>query len=663
MTPARRRLLAVGAFPAALVLVTLALGLAGISGSSVARHDPGAEPAVGRTRAIRYDEFQVRTPLVVRQAELGFPARSWVGVGEHDMGVLANLPVAGWPNLVRPHQVQYQVLGVDAAFALEWWLVQLALPAIGVYALLLACRARVVVAALGGLAFACCPAMQWWTSTGLGTIVGYLGLAGAVALWGTRARSPAARVGLGAVAGWLGACGVLVLYVPWVLPVALVVGTLVAAAFLAEADRPRSARALAATVLPVAGAAALVAGVAVVAFLGAHAEALRAVADSVYPGQRRVAGGAGSLRVLLGSPFDTIATTSPADLPLVNGVNPTEASGGVFLLAAVAAALAADTRRVCSRPLRARLPLGAVLVAGAGLVIWYLLPVPATVGSPIGFDRVPSYRLPPTIALVSVLTIALYIEARDRWSPPPRNRGALVGTAVFAFGTVWAAAVFTIDGRHGSVQSLAVLSLLFVATVGWALWRGVPGLGALVVLLAVSALLVNPIQHGLGPLRDGPAAQLGRELRDRPDAGRVIVFANDPRGDITAVAGISAGGVDNVSAVNLYPNADAWRVLDPTGVDRTAWDRYANALWGVAPAGASPRVFLETEDTVIVMVDPCDPTLAGLGVRTVVSRVPLARTCLTETDQVRTGRNTSALFTYRIDRSDQRPSGGEAPRR
>ncbi|MBM3692478.1 MAG: hypothetical protein FJW77_04150 [Actinobacteria bacterium] len=649
MTPVRRRLIAVGAFPAALLLLTLVLGLAGISGSSVARHDPGAEPAVGRTRAIRYDEFQVRTPLVVRQAELGFPARSWVGVGEHDMGLLANLPVAGWPNLVRPHQVPYRVLGVDQAFALEWWLVQFALPAIGVYALLLACRTRIVVAALAGLAFACCPAMQWWTSTGLGTVVGYLALAGAVALWATRARSPGARVGLGALAGWLGACGALVLYLPWVVPVALIVGALVVAAFLAEPGRPRSARSVAAAVLPVAVAAAVVGGILVVAFLGAHADALRAVADSVYPGRRREAGGEGGLRLLLGAPFDVIAARDPAALPLINGVNQSEASGGVFLLAAVAAALAVDARHVCARPWRARLPLGAVLVTGAGLVAWYLLPVPAAVGGLVGFDRIPSYRLLPPIALASVLALALYVEARDRWRPPLRDRGPLVGVGVFAVGTVWAAAVFTVDGRHGSVRSLAVLSLLFVAAVGWALWRGAPGLGALVVVLAVGAVLVNPVQHGLGPLRDGPAAQLGRELRDRPGAGRVVVFANDPAGDITALAGITAGGVDNVSAVNLYPNPDAWRVLDPTGVDRTAWDRYANALWGVAPEGAAPRVFLETEDTVIVMVDPCDPALAGLGVRTVVSRVPLTRACLTATDRVRAG--AGALYVYRVDRA------------
>ena len=454
------------------------------------------------------------------------------------------------------------------------------------------------------------------------------------------------------MAGWVGACGALVLYLPWVLPTALVVGALAVAAFLAAPDRPRSARSLGAAVVPVAVAALVVAGVLSAAFLGTQADAVRAVADSVYPGARRVAGGTGSLRVLLAAPFDAIAARTTAALPAVNGVNQTEAAGGVFLLAAIAAAVAVDPRRTWARPRRDRLPLGAVLVAGSGLVIWYLLPVPVAVGGLIGFDRIPPVRLPPTIALASVLALALYVDALGRWRPPPGTRSAVAGTAVFALSTVWAATRFTIDDRAASTLTVAALALVFIGVVAWTLTRGVPGFGALVAVVAIGAALVNPVQVGLDPLRESPAARLGRELRDRPDAGRVLVFANDPAGDITALAGMTASGIDHVSAVNLYPNVDAWRVLDPAEADRTAWNRYANALWGVAPEGVAPRVFLETQDTVIVMVDPCDPTLARLGVGTVVSRVPLVRACLVPVDRVRagTGPGTGPLHVYRIDR-------------
>ncbi len=186
--------------------------------------------------------------------------------------------------------------------------------------------------------------------------------------------------------------------------------------------------------VPAAGASVVGAGVLIAAFLGTHADAVRAVADSVNPGARRGAGGTGSLRVLLAAPFDTIAARTSAAHPVVNGVKQTEAADGAFLLAAIAAAEA----------------------------------------------------------------------------------------------------------------------------------------------------------------------------------------------------------------------------------DRTAWNRYANALWGVAPEGVAPRVFLETQDTVIVIVDPCDPTLARLGVGTVVSRVPLARACLVPVDRVRagTGPGTEPLYVSRIDRrTGTDPSG------
>jgi hypothetical protein len=73
----------------------------------------------------------VRTPVLARQATLGFPDNNKLGVGEHDMGVQYDLPTQGWEVLVRPHTFPYHVFGIERAFAFEWWIVYLALPAIG----------------------------------------------------------------------------------------------------------------------------------------------------------------------------------------------------------------------------------------------------------------------------------------------------------------------------------------------------------------------------------------------------------------------------------------------------------------------------------------------------------------------------------------------------
>jgi hypothetical protein len=187
------------------------------------------------------------------------------------------------------------------------------------------------------------------------------------------------------------------------------------------------------------------------------------------------------------------------------------------------------------------------------------------------------------------------------------------------------------------------LLLAAASTIGIALaLRGARvGLWLLVALFAATAAAINPLQHGLSALLDSPSAQLGRALRDRPKTGAVLNFWDD---DITARSGLTASGVELVSGVNLYPNAAAWRILDPNDTYRSVWDSYNNAQWSPGPAGSTPRI-KGTGDTIYVTVDPCDPRLARLGVGTIVSVKPLTNPCLVQTDTV------GPLAAYRIARA------------
>ena len=103
--------------------------------------------------------------------------------------------------------------------------------------------------------------------------------------------------------------------------------------------------------------------------------------------------------------------------------------------------------------------------------------------------------------------------------------------------------------------------------------------------------------------------------------------------------------------MNPYPNVKAWHVLDPSDTSRGAWDSYNNVVWDPGAPGTAPQIY-GAGDTVHVTVDPCDPRLARLGVRTIVSAHSLADACLVETDRVEDG--SGSLIAYRVDRS----SGG-----
>lgn len=81
--------------------------------------------------------------MAVRQAELGLPDRSEVGVGEPDMSVLDDLPTRGWEIVIprlRPYALALGVRTLTAAVIatlvvlspfLQWWALPVTGTAIG----------------------------------------------------------------------------------------------------------------------------------------------------------------------------------------------------------------------------------------------------------------------------------------------------------------------------------------------------------------------------------------------------------------------------------------------------------------------------------------------------------------------------------------------------
>jgi hypothetical protein len=396
----------------------------------------------------------------------------------------------------------------------------------------------------------------------------------------------------------------------------------------------------------VVGVACAVGGALLAAFYVAHKTGIRAVNDSLYPGERRNSAGTGDLGILLGAPFDLIESVRSVPQLTINGLNQSEAAAGLFTLFAVAGAVFVDRTSAPWKPWRSRVVLLALLGVGGLLLVWYLAPVPDAVGRITMFDRVRPDRLLMPFAVVSALALGLFFDSHRRRGSRLGAVPLTAGTLAFAIPTLWAGFGLRIDGVLASRWQVLLLAIAFTAGIALALRGARIGLWILVALFAISAATVNPLQRGLGALLDHPATRLGEELRTRPGAGSVLNFWG---GDITARGGLTASGVDLVSGVNIYPNEAAWRVLDPDDSQRQAWDRYNNAVWYPAPPGAEPRIEGEG-DTIAVTLDPCDRRLSRLGVGTVVSIEPLSAPCLVETNRV-ASQDRPTLYAYRIDRS------------
>jgi len=610
-------------FPLGLLVLVAALTLANISGSSVGvyeisagRSPTEADVIRGQVRPVRSDEWLVRTPWLMNQINNGLPKTTFSGVGSHDVSVVGDLPVRSLDILVRPHHITSWFLGPERALAAEWWMWHV-LMICGVFSLIYVVTRMSGIAASCGLLLALSPSTQWWVAPGTFTTVGYGSLCGAcfIAALGHSGRR---RIGLAALGGWALACFVCTLYVPWMITTAIVVGVVtlgVGVEFVRNADDRSDALRRLIGVLVLVGA---VGGVLTATFVLRHTEAMRAVNQTVYPGNRAAeVGGTLNPATIFGAPFDFYAY-KPQTVS-INGTNQSENSAGIAYLIPVMAAffgLFAAGLRILSTRISAA--LFSAILAGGVLLAWALLPLPSYVGRIFLLDRVPPARLVPAIAFVSVVGMGLLAaHAGDR-----RNvlKSRIVFPSVLIFGVIqlWAAGLYRVEQAPVNPWRPMLVAILVCGAIAACL-RGFTrfGFGALLVFGIVQFLHINPLQVGARPLLDNPVSALVKSVRSEMglDAGWLTLG-----GDIYLRGSIEASGARFISGISRYPDHASWKILDPKAQYESAWNRYAHVAIEAGEIGSEPVISTPQSDVVIVKVDPCDARLRDLGVDVVATQ-------------------------------------------
>jgi hypothetical protein len=341
----------------------------------------------------------------------------------HDVGVLLDFPVRSYAAIVKPASWPYFVLGIERAFAIEWWLTVFG-PFLGVYAVLaVITRSRLVPAVCGVLASAA-PVMVWWTVPWLGLSVLYGGLMAAAVILAGQLRSRW-RYPLFALGGWAGACCAAELYLPWVIPL----GLLFAAVAVSQLTRSfKTWKQLAAAATCCLGLFAVM----IALFYRAHHVALDAINNSVYPGRRQTTSAGGSPFLMFGAPFDSLSFHGSATV--VGGTNQSEASSGLMLwlpIAMVGGGFAGfRSRSGAAKALAATLTMSLIFVA------WAILPIPTFLGAPFGLTRVQGSRLVVPLTVAGALAAGLYAHRlKTDGSFRPTTDRVVIAVASWAAGT------------------------------------------------------------------------------------------------------------------------------------------------------------------------------------------------------------------------------------
>jgi len=616
------------------------LSTLGISGTSTPRLGDSTQQQgviIGTPRAVRSDEWLLRTPLLVGQIERGFPRFAEVGVGEHDMSVLSDLPVIDWPELFHPQHIGYFVLPVASGYAFEWWTTS-ALLILGAYALFLVLLRDWRWAALGALVLWASPFFHWWYYPEMSGTASWAMLAVAALLSSfSKKQSGWHRWWRATAAAYCGVCFAFILYPPGQIPVifvaaALSLGWIVSRLRSNEVERRRV---LVNSALAIGSVAAFV-----VLFAISRRTALEAISGSVYPGDRRVSGGGASAALMFDSWFGWNFISNDVGMRSAH-INESEASSffffGIFMLPSLA--LIWGSLNGALDRLRGAM-VGLIAAIGVLLVHMYI-GWGGVISRITLLDRVSVGRALLGLGLASALLFVVSARFIDRSELSKRQRTAatVVLATIGIAGILWFGFSRRFKELPISRLSIVVAVALFLLPALLIFWRPFLSLLAAGLIGVVLSLPANPLVTGLSPVDNSILIRDVQKVDEgQPHHGWLT-------NDRVVASLLSAAGVDSVSGVNLYPNSDAWRILDPTGESEFVWNRFAHVQWVFEDGLAEPAFSLLQTDFIQLHVDPCDQRLRRLDVLFVASPLALTAECLTlESDSLSPSGSTIHLY-------------------
>jgi hypothetical protein len=514
-------------------------------------------------------------------------------------------------------------LDPERALAAEWWFWHFLL-IVGVFSFVLTLTGRAGIAACSGVLLALSPSTQWWVAPGTFTTVGYGLLASSFFLRALDACGRR-RLASASLAGWSLAAFVCTLYVPWMITTAIIVGLVTGSVCVAKLRFAENRRTALRGLLAVAGIAGCVTVVLSASFVLRHLEGMRAVGNTVYPGQRSAEVGGGlNPASIFGAPYDYNAFGKQT--VSINGTNQSENSSGIMYLVPVVVAffgLAVGGQKM--RRSQVSTALGGVLVAGLVLFSWAVLPLPSYVGRVFLLDRVPVARVLPALSLAGILGIALLVAMVVRREAEIPRKVVVISALTFSFIQLWAVGQYRIEQATMNPWRPLLLILTLAIAIGLCFW-GKPALGffGLVSFGVFQFLNINPVQVGADAILDNPVAQMVSRVEDQ--LGRGVGWLTIGA-DIYVRGTIEAAGADFVSGISRYPDSSAWAVLDPENKFEEAWNRYAHLAFALGPPGSSPTMTSPQADVLNVTVDPCDPRLGQLNVEVIVTQDYELATC------------------------------------
>lgn len=289
-----------------MTFVFIVLTSLGISGTSLGYYhkllhgsnanNPGL--IYGSPKSIRSDEFLIFSPTTALQAQTGYPRfNESIGSGR-DVSIIPEAPIKDWVGIFRPHNFGYFFLPFANAFAFSWWFGLLALVVSSYLFFMRILDKKKLLSILISTAFALSPFILWWYQVSVLMSLACFFMAALVIMRMVKServtwvKSQALSDALHVLAlVYVGACMGLLLYVPFLIPIFIVL-VFFFAGFIIDGIKSKDIKiADLKKASKLTGIAVILVVLVGVAFYFDRREMISTVMNSEYPGDRKTSSG------------------------------------------------------------------------------------------------------------------------------------------------------------------------------------------------------------------------------------------------------------------------------------------------------------------------------------------------------------------------------------